>query len=271
MAVTTFPTIPRLCSLVDLQIHQVALKNFHYHTTAVFPYNLLIATLDAKGGADDYLMNTITGEKTHLRAGYAYILPCHVPIQFERTPAFTVVTIRFNLTFFYALDIFHGSERIGTVRAPEFISFLKNTVCSSGQVDLVKTATRLKIEIMGLCLSCWPDHVDQPDPRMWKYEKILLYVRMHGDANLTVDQLARQCGMRQDVFSRSFSRDLGRSPSQYIADFLVQKISTYLLTSRLSLKEIAQKLNFSSEYYLSRFFKKHTKLSPRDFKKQFFG
>jgi transcriptional regulator GlxA family with amidase domain len=103
---------------------------------------------------------------------------------------------------------------------------------------------------------------------MWKYEDVLTHARRHSDATLSVANLAARCGMRQDVFSRSFSRDLGVSPKKYLADLLTRRVSLYLLTTRLSIKEIAAELSFSSQYYLSRFFKKQTKLSPSEYRRQ---
>lgn len=275
MAVTTFPAIEKLFPLVDLHIHQIAMKQFHYHCTASFPYNLLITVLDTDKDADDYFLNVKTGEKTILQAGHAYLLPCNTPVQFERTPAVTVVTMRFNLTFFYGLDIFDGHHDIEDLRAPGFAKLLGNLLGNrrgggDHGAESVKSALLIKTEVSRLCLSCWPAQMKDLTPKMWKYEEVFVYVREYADASLTVSRLAELCGMRQDVFSRSFRRDLGISPKQYIADVLLRQISSYLLTSHLSVKEIARKLKFGSEYYLSRFFKKHTRLSPREFKRQFF-
>jgi AraC-like DNA-binding protein len=273
MAVTTFPVVEKLASLVDLQIHQIALKNFHYHTTGTFPYNLLICVLASDMGADDVFINCVTGQKIHLRPDHAYILPCHVPVQYKRTPDVTGVTMRFNLTLFSGIDIFDGCQEINDLYAPELTALLKHDICrpDAPETEQLRAAFALKSAVSQICLSCWPEHRMEFPLGMWKYEEIFRYVRDSGDATLSVSKLAELCGMRQDVFSRSFIRDTGKSPKQFISDFLIRKISARLLSSTMTLKEIARELNFNSEYYLSRFFKKQTGLSSRDYKKQFFA
>jgi len=273
MAVTTFPFYEKLGSLIDLQIHQVALKNFHYHIIGEFPYNLLICILDNPQGADNYCLNCVTGQHTRLQTGFAYILPCHVPVKYERTPEVTGVTIRFNLTMFYGMDIFDGHMDIQEIFAARLVSMLKNNISNSklSEAQQIKTSFMLKTEVSQLCLSCWPKQQKDLPLGMWKFEKVFKYVREHASAGLSVADMARVFEMRQDVFSRAFTRDTGISPKRYISDILVRKISVLLLTSNKTLREIADELDFNSEYYLSRFFKNQTRLSPREYKKEFLG
>jgi AraC-like DNA-binding protein len=73
--------------------------------------------------------------------------------------------------------------------------------------------------------------------------------------------------MRQDVFSRKFTRELGLSPKAFVSRALVRKASLLLGGPGMTVKEAAGRLNFSSEYYFSRFFKQHTGLSPREFQR----
>jgi len=268
MAIDRYPVLETLFPLVDLQIHHVALKTFHYHESTDFPYNLLISVVSGKKGAGDYFLNCESGEKTSLRVGHAYLLPCHLPVTFERTPGFTVVTMRFNLSFFYGLDIFDGVRHIEDIPAGAFTSMLKRTLREKNP-DHIRNALAIKTEVSRLCLSRWPRHLRELSPRMWRYEEVFTYVKARGDATLTIARLARLCGMRQDVFSRSFARDVGIPPKQYVNDDLVRKISSLLLTSQLSIKEIARELRFSSQYYLSRFFKKQTRMCPREYRKRF--
>lgn len=273
MTVTTFPTLERLLPLIDLQIHQIALKRFDFHCAASFPYNLLISVLDTKAKANDFLLNHENGEKIRLVAGHAYIIPCNLLVYYERTPLVTVVTMRFNLSFLHGLDVFDGHHDIEELDKPDLAQLLRDLFVhqpreSRGETTPIKSALVLKAAVTDACIACWPRTTVEMAPRMWRYEKLFHYVREHTDAKLSVDQLASLYGMRQDAFSRAFRRDIGITPKKYIVDVLLKRITTLLLTSHLSVKEISHRLGFSSEYYLSRFFKKHTKLSPTEFRKQ---
>lgn len=56
----------------------------------------------------------------------------------------------------------------------------------------------------------------------------------------------------------------GRSPKQLIDEQLVAEIKVLLSEPDLSVTEIAERLHFTDQSCLTRFFKKHTGLSPRD-------
>jgi len=60
----------------------------------------------------------------------------------------------------------------------------------------------------------------------------------------------------------------GQTALQVIHAQLIQLAKTYLLQTTLTIQEIAYQLQFESPNYFSRFFKKHTNISPLQFRKQ---
>ncbi len=58
----------------------------------------------------------------------------------------------------------------------------------------------------------------------------------------------------------------GKSPSQLIQERLILEAKKKLHLTTSSIKEIAFQMEFSDEYYFSRFFKKHTLVSPQEFR-----
>ena len=64
------------------------------------------------------------------------------------------------------------------------------------------------------------------------------------------------------LFSTAFSRSTGISPKDYLTRRLNQEALRWVINSDLKMKEIADKLRFSDEYYFSRFFKKLNGCSP---------
>jgi AraC-like DNA-binding protein len=68
--------------------------------------------------------------------------------------------------------------------------------------------------------------------------------------------------------SKKSQRYFGKSPSLMIQERLVLEAKKKLHLTRQSIKEIAYALNFSDEFYFSRFFKKFTKVSPQVYRDQ---
>ncbi len=89
------------------------------------------------------------------------------------------------------------------------------------------------------------------------------YCREHHDAGFYADKL---CISLRHL--RTITGDLtsGKSPKQLIDEQLVAEIKALLHTSDLSVTEIAYRMNFPDQSYLSRFFKRHTGVSPYNYR-----
>lgn len=75
------------------------------------------------------------------------------------------------------------------------------------------------------------------------------------DVGVTVGQLSRLC---REV--------LGKSSLQVVNDRLIQEAQRELLYSSLPIKQLASELGFDDEAYFSRFFRKHTGLTPKAYR-----
>lgn len=89
------------------------------------------------------------------------------------------------------------------------------------------------------------------------------YLTLHKPADYA-DLLA----MTPNGLSKKSQRYFGKSPSLMIQERLMLEAKKKLHLTRQSIKEIAYALNFSDEFYFSRFFKKFTKVSPQAFRDQ---
>lgn len=93
------------------------------------------------------------------------------------------------------------------------------------------------------------------------------YVADNVENSPKVSQLSSYCHISRKQLTRIFEKYEGVSPSQYIENKKIERIKQLLCDHSLSLKQISEKMNFSSEYYFSAFFKKHTSLPPGEYRK----
>ena len=78
------------------------------------------------------------------------------------------------------------------------------------------------------------------------------------DKELTVTQLADISCLSTDHFSRVFKQTMGVRPLEYIHKRRMQRVKLLLLTTDMSMEQIARSTGFSSVRYLLRLFRKYT-------------
>lgn len=79
---------------------------------------------------------------------------------------------------------------------------------------------------------------------------------------------AHQIGLAPNTFSKKCKALLLKSPSTLIHDRTILEAKKLIHLSYKSMKEIAAILNFDDENYFSRYFKKHTGVSPSTFREK---
>jgi len=83
------------------------------------------------------------------------------------------------------------------------------------------------------------------------------YIRDHLDETVTLDQLARFCGMSKYHFVRRYKQLSGMTPMHDVRRIRLERARHLLLTTNAPLKTIAALVGFSDEFYLSRSLSKH--------------
>lgn len=85
----------------------------------------------------------------------------------------------------------------------------------------------------------------------------------------TLNELSRILQVHPVHISRTFSKEMGCTLSQYIRKIKVQKSIPYLLDSKFNLTEIAYLCGFADQSHFSRTFKKCMHISPRTYRSRF--
>jgi AraC-like DNA-binding protein/quercetin dioxygenase-like cupin family protein len=81
---------------------------------------------------------------------------------------------------------------------------------------------------------------------------------------LYLDDLARRCGMSKFAYVRKFRRLSGTTPMRDLQRIRLNQARTLMLTTGLPVKAIAPAVGLGDEYQLSKLFRRHFRLSPRE-------
>jgi len=219
-----------------------------------------------EGAGDCLLRNPAADQEFLLRAGCAFFIPCNLEVAVEITPSISFVSLHFNLDLFYGFDVFDGSPRCEMLACPERVGMAQSALDETDELHAVCQLNALIFQVCASWLPPWTTDRQRGQAAAHKYAEVLEFVEREGDATTTVEALAARMGMRNDVFSRTFTHDMGVTPKNFLSRSLMRKASRMLLTPGTPVGMVARELRFSSPYYFSRFFKKHSGESPTAFR-----
>jgi len=99
------------------------------------------------------------------------------------------------------------------------------------------------------------------------YHRFMILIREHSAREHQVDYYANRLCITPRYLNASVTLySNGRTPKQLIDEQLIAEIKVQLNNPNLSVAEIAQRFNFQEPANLSRFFKKKTGMSPKEFR-----
>jgi two-component system, response regulator YesN len=95
------------------------------------------------------------------------------------------------------------------------------------------------------------------------------YIEHHyADAELSLNQVAARANLSASHFSAVFSQETGQTFKEYLTEVRIKKAKELLRMTALRSADIAYQVGYNDPHYFSSVFKKHTGLSPIEFRSQ---
>jgi AraC-like DNA-binding protein len=97
------------------------------------------------------------------------------------------------------------------------------------------------------------------------FAAIINFIRQNIHDDIQIEDLLKISSMSKSTFYRAFKSELGMSPYQLIISERLKIGKKLLLEEKLSVKQTAYAIGFTSANYFIRLFKKHERCTPRQF------
>lgn len=156
----------------------------------------------------------------------------------------------------------------------EYLSLIKNELNNKSkpyQAELVRNY--LKVFLIQLQhkwnkLNTSQGHPILPgDKKQLKLAKFLNLIEDNFKKELNVSEYARLMQISSRTLSDLTSQLLDKSPSELIHERIIDEAQKMLLNTNFTINKIGYNLGFNDDSYFVKYFKKHTTISPLDFRK----
>jgi two-component system response regulator YesN len=95
------------------------------------------------------------------------------------------------------------------------------------------------------------------------------YIDQHYmDAGLSLNEVAGQVNLSPSHFSTVFSQETGQTFKEYLTEVRIQHAKELLRSTALKSFEISYQIGYNDPHYFSYVFRKHTGLSPKEYRQQ---
>ena len=88
----------------------------------------------------------------------------------------------------------------------------------------------------------------------------------HYREKIYLEDIAENLGVSSTYLSRLFRKETGICLQDYITEFRVERAANLLIYSNESLPRIAEYVNFPSQSYFGKVFKKYKQMTPRKYR-----
>ena len=211
------------------------------------------------------------GRTYDLKPGEAWYLPANTPVERRCRQTCEIVFFKFFCECLPGVDPLldwknREPRRMRAIDVAEWRTWLENDKPLG-----IASILGLRGRLMWWLVQTIPELdevIAQHLTRNLRFAEVFQYIEEHLGADLRLADLAEVHGTTPGAFSAAFTRSTGTSPKEYLRRRLNQEAILWVMTSNLKMKEIAEKLRFSDEYYFSRFFQKQNGSPPLRYRSQ---
>lgn len=197
--------------------------------------------------------------RAEFSVGCAYVMPPHVAHWSYSDEPYTDIYMQVDSLDFKknGITTIYGIDEMPSLGTIIYDAYLKTDQGYSGTCD---SALRLIVQMIYDLVS------DDTSSRITREIRNFLADNIaQSDISMTV--LSEKFGFNGDYLRRIFKEDFGVTPMEYLENLRLSHAKQLLVKMPIyTVEEVGELCGFTDRFYFSRFFKRHTGLSPQKFR-----
>ena len=94
------------------------------------------------------------------------------------------------------------------------------------------------------------------------------FIEKHFGDDIRLADIAKEVSLSPNYFHTLFSEVCGATPREYLTEHRVNMAKKYLLTTQMSVCEVAERCGFKTQQYMTSVFKSNVGVTPVSFRQQ---
>ncbi len=258
----TFP----ISNQVRFSLVDVFHESLEYTRNYTLPFNMIGICIRSEGEQASVVTNLETGKMYESHENDITLTPYNLSQQYHHTRRNERYGIHFRLELYPGIDVFSGCKERIVENSPELRKEADEIFADTNQTRML---TRCSDFALRICLRHWPEHYNFDAERIKPFEPLFHEIRNTVNAKMRVEDMADKINFSKSYFTHQFADIFHKTPKQYLQDLLFQRALSLLRSPDESVKSVAEKLQFSDEFYFSRFFKRLSGVCPKEYKSKF--
>ena len=115
----------------------------------------------------------------------------------------------------------------------------------------------------------WENSIKNKSPKVRELVQVSVkYINNNFERDISLGDIAKFVFLSPSYFIRAFKEETGISPINYLLKVRIERAKELLVESDMKISDIALNVGFSNQQRFNEIFKKHTKITPLQYRKQ---
>lgn len=249
-------------NFLHLELYECAEVSFSCSLSNTNFFNRLFCVLESTGKS--FLEQVSSGKRLTLKPGCIYFISAADELFFNFEPETHFYSFHFNVFPATGEELFFQAGLLMEECGNEAWIHEVTEIFAAPQTQT--NALRMESMLLQKIAHFLPNRSAR-DANVFSLAPALhMFLRKEANAQTTLADLAEIAGVSVDTLSRRFSQYNHFTLKSFLNHSVAARAECLLRNPDLKIKDVAKKLNFTSEYYFSRFFKRETSQTPREFR-----